>query len=275
MWEDLNIFALPNHPVPFFGELVGQSNCDRTYFQSRRESDVTVLEYVVSGCGTVKVNGNNYTVKAGDVYLLPLFSNHTYHSCSDEPWIKYFINVRGDLPSILIRAYQLELSYVFHAPQTQELFFKLYDIAKQPLDEAFRQEQFTLCFHNILIRLRNCINMPQEGNEAALIKSLIDNTPNKLYSIEDLASRFNRSKDFIIKIFQKQYHITPHAYIIQDKIEIAKQLLLNTSLHIEDIAYSIGYQNPEYFSNLFKHRCGVSPRNFRNQRNRPESTNTK
>ena len=58
-------------------------------------------------------------------------------------------------------------------------------------------------------------------------------------------------------------------------IEIAKQLLLNTSLHIEDIAYSIGYQNPEYFSNLFKHRCGVSPRNFRNQRNRPESTNTK
>ena len=155
-------------------------------------------------------------------------------------------------------------------------FLSFYDIAKQPLDEAFRQEQFTLCFHNILIRLRNCINMPQEGNEAALIKSLIDNTPNKLYSIEDLASRFNRSKDFIIKIFQKQYHITPHAYIIQVKIEIAKQLLLNTSLAYRGTSLTrwvIKTQN--IFSNLFKHRCGVSPRNFRNQRNRPESTNTK
>ena len=102
MWEDKNYFRWVNQLSPFHGELVGFSHCDSTYYQARKESDVTVLEYVTKGTGTLKVNGTTFHPQAGDVYLLPLYSNHIYFTNDNDPWEKYFINIRGNLPSVLI-----------------------------------------------------------------------------------------------------------------------------------------------------------------------------
>lgn len=74
MWEDKHYFRWANSLSPFHGELVGFSHCDSSYYQARKESDVTVLEFVTKGTGTLKVNGTTYHPKAGDVYLLPLYN---------------------------------------------------------------------------------------------------------------------------------------------------------------------------------------------------------
>lgn len=54
MWEDKNYFRWVNQLSPFHGELVGFSHCDSTYYQARKESDVTVLEYVTKGTARLK-----------------------------------------------------------------------------------------------------------------------------------------------------------------------------------------------------------------------------
>lgn len=265
MWEDKNFFHWSDKSSPFHGELVGFSHCDGTYYQARKESDVTVLEYITEGTGTVKVNGTVYTAKKGDVYLLPLYTNHIYYSSGSDPWKKYFINIRGKLPSELINQYNLQLQYIFHNSNTEDLFLELYNCAKSDIDEGLRQELFTSLVHRIFIRLRYCANQHFTADDAALIKNIIDNSPNKIYSISELAGKINRSKDFVIKTFQRRYGITPHAYTVTFKIETAKMLLIETDLRIEEIAFSLGYQNSEHFSTQFKKHCNMSPSNYRSQ----------
>ncbi len=264
MWEDLHVFSWRDKTVPFCGELVGKSHCDGTYYQARQESDVTVIEYIVSGKGTVKVDGTTYKAEAGDIYMLPLYTNHIYYSDKTNPWVKYFINIRGNLPSELIRAYNLELKYIFHDSNAGDIFKEIYDTAcNSKLSESERQEIFALCFHKILIRLHNISRNEQRSDDAAIIKSIIDNSPNKIYTINELSEKVNRSKDYIIKSFQKQYGTSPHAYIISKKMESAKILLNETELSIAKISSYIGFCNVEHFSTLFKKTCGVSPRDYR------------
>jgi len=55
-----------------------------------------------------------------------------------------------------------------------------------------------------------------------------------------------------------QQHI--HAFLI----EKAKGLLLTTSLSVNEIAFSLGFEYPQYFSRLFKSKTGQTPVEFRN-----------
>lgn len=50
-------------------------------------------------------------------------------------------------------------------------------------------------------------------DDATVIKGIIDNTPNKIYSIQELADKTGRSKNFVIKAFKRTYGVTPHTYI--------------------------------------------------------------
>ena len=90
-----------------------------------------------------------------------------------------------------------------------------------------------------------------------------DNAPNKIYSVQELADKIGRSKDFVIKAFKRMYGITPHVYINEKKHEIAKMMLLETNLPIEQIAASLGFQSSEHFSTQFKKFAQLSPRTFR------------
>ena len=263
MWEDKNYFRWVNQFSPFHGELVGFSHCDSTYYQARKESEVTVLEYVTKGTGTLKVNGTTFHPQAGDVYLLPLYSNHIYFTNDNDPWEKYFINIRGNLPSVLIESYHLQLKYVFQNSNTNDLFLEMYNCAKSDIDDQLRQEIFASLVHRIFIRLQRSFDNTLEVNDATIIKNIIDNAPNKIYSVQELADKIGRSKDFVIKAFKRMYGITPHVYINEKKHEIAKMMLLETNLPIEQIAASLGFQSSEHFSTQFKKFAQLSPRTFR------------
>lgn len=56
-------------------------------------------------------------------------------------------------------------------------------------------------------------------------------------------------------------------YINQRKIEKAENLLLNTDLSISEISDRLGFTYQRYFSTIFKKIKGISPSQFRNQKN--------
>ena len=57
--------------------------------------------------------------------------------------------------------------------------------------------------------------------------------------------------------------MSPIDYLIKKRLEIARYFLLNTSYPVAEIAKQIGYDNPLYFSSLFKKNMGVSPTEYR------------
>ena len=66
--------------LPFEILLAGTSWCDGSYRIKRQCSEVMVVEYIISGSGVVKCDGKTYYPEAGDMYVLPIGSEHEYRS---------------------------------------------------------------------------------------------------------------------------------------------------------------------------------------------------
>ncbi len=260
MKEDLCFFSVPACPVPLFPELIGISYCDGSYFIHRSRSPVCVAEYIVKGTGTLIVNGKQFTASAGDVYILPPGTNHTYFSDSENPWTKFFLNISGTMTRPLLEAYHLNRQIVYHGCPAEPLFRELINLAlsHHPQEAVIRRS--ILMFHELLLTVADHTNRCEEAPaEARQLKNYLDSHMDRCISTKELAELLFRSEDYVIKLFKRTYQITPHAYAMQSKISAARRLLTETRLPVQEIAASLGYHDPQYFSNLFRRATGQSP----------------
>lgn len=72
-----------NPSMPFFVGMIGTSDCvstnDSGYFTQRKNSQITAIEYIVKGSGTLEINGSTVKVKEGGVFFITKNSNHRYY----------------------------------------------------------------------------------------------------------------------------------------------------------------------------------------------------
>lgn len=84
-------------------------------------------------------------------------------------------------------------------------------------------------------------------------------------SLNEVASRVNLSASHFSVVFSQETCQTFKEYLTEIRIKKAKELLRSTSLRAADIAYQVGYNDPHYFSSVFKKNTGLSPIEFRTQ----------
>lgn len=82
-------------------------------------------------------------------------------------------------------------------------------------------------------------------------------------SLSDLADTFYLSKEHLSRLFKKETGQNLFSYIMDLKLEEAKRLLIETNRTLDDIAFSLGFSNGNYFSKVFKKNIGVSPSSYR------------
>lgn len=270
MNEYIRYFA-QNPKEPFTIEISGKSWCDGNYRINRDCSRVWVLEYILEGKGTVRIfdgETKEYTPKAGDVYLLPQNSRHLYFSDEEEPWEKLFINCKGPVVEKLAEAYHLTGKIYF--PDMQELepyFQEIYAwMQDKALSDCYVLEQTELKLHQIFRLLwERTRNLSEENPDIARAKQYLDAHIGELVSIKELAAHIYRSPDYLIKHFKEETGITPYQYLLKRKMSIARKLLQDTVLSVKEVAGQLGYEDPQYFSGLFKKETGLPPGRFRKQ----------
>ncbi len=84
-------------------------------------------------------------------------------------------------------------------------------------------------------------------------------------SLNEVASRVNLSASHFSVVFSQETCQTFKEFLTEIRIKKAKELLRTTSLRAADIAYQVGYNDPHYFSSVFKKNTGLSPIEFRTQ----------
>jgi AraC-like DNA-binding protein len=81
--------------------------------------------------------------------------------------------------------------------------------------------------------------------------------------VEEIAKEFHYSSSHYTALFKKKTGLSPIDYFIRMKIYYACQLLTQRELIIKEIADKIGYDDPYYFSRIFKKVTGKSPAQYK------------
>ena len=84
-------------------------------------------------------------------------------------------------------------------------------------------------------------------------------------TLQDLANVCGLSPSRLSHLFKAQVGETPLQYLEQRRIETARELLQMTSKSVAQIAYETGFNNPFYFSRVYRRRMGLPPRAARLQ----------
>ncbi|MEA5050471.1 MAG: AraC family transcriptional regulator [Oscillospiraceae bacterium] len=89
-------------------------------------------------------------------------------------------------------------------------------------------------------------------------------------TLEETAKMVFLSKSYFSKLFAEETGTTFSNYIINVRIEKSKQLLLDGSIKLADVAYLVGFVDQSYFTKCFRKQVGVSPGKFRNNHGKIE-----
>lgn len=98
------------------------------------------------------------------------------------------------------------------------------------------------------------------------MKSVVDYIERNLkrgISLEDVANHVNISTYYLSKIFKKEMGVNFITYVTDRKMDMAKEMLVNTDIPVLNIALDLAYNEANYFSKAFKKKTGLTPSEYR------------
>lgn len=262
MREEIRTFP-KTEQSPMSIVMAGITLPDSSYYINRPDSYITVMEYVVEGEGFVRTPDGEVAVRAGQIYILQKGLDHYYRSSQANPWKKIFINLVGDLPVRLMREYGLSDEWLFDGEGLLPIFQRIEELLKCEVADAGIQSQLSSMFLYVVSYLGMSKTRTAHGSEATQMKDYLDNNTDRIVGNVELAAHIFRSPDYCVKLFRREYGTTPYDYQLGEKLRIARRLLGDTKMPVAEIAASLGYDDPKYFSGLFRQKCGMSPREYR------------
>lgn len=112
--------------------------------------------------------------------------------------------------------------------------------------------------------LASRVALHRQGREMiAKAKTFIHTHFHQQISLEDVADHVQLSPTYFTKLFKEKMNETFIGYLTDYRIQTAKKLLQHTELGLKEIADRTGYNDPNYFSRVFKKAAGCSPKEYR------------
>ncbi len=102
--------------------------------------------------------------------------------------------------------------------------------------------------------------------QAHRARQLLDRGYAAPITIQQLSQEVALSPYYLIRLFRRVYKQSPHQYLIQVRINKAKELLIHSELSITEICASVGFESLGSFSTLFRKTAGISPSAYRRSR---------
>ena len=131
--------------------------------------------------------------------------------------------------------------------------------------EVFSDLATEICMKTI--ELRDCSN---SGHHMKLVccacEYIHENYNNPDISLNTVAAFVSLSPTHFSTIFSQEMGVTFIEYLTAVRMEKVKEMLASTDEKLVNIAFAVGYNEPNYLSYLFKKREGVTPKEFRTQR---------
>ena len=94
-------------------------------------------------------------------------------------------------------------------------------------------------------------------------RSFIDLCYDLPLNLEEISSHACFSRYHFLRLFRQAFNKTPHQYLVERRIERAKELLTANDLRVTDVCFEVGFQSLGSFSSLFHKSVGHPPITYR------------
>jgi AraC-like DNA-binding protein len=94
-------------------------------------------------------------------------------------------------------------------------------------------------------------------------REFIDHCYDHPLSLDQISSKACFSRYHFLRLFRRAFNKTPHQYLIERRIEKAKELLGSDDIRVTDVCFEVGFQSLGSFSSLFHKYVGHAPVTYR------------
>lgn len=237
------------------------------------------IMYVTSGSCEIICDGNTFQLTQNQFIFLDAFIPHQLevHSSCPCSILNLEFCCKETATSISLaellcnsndfhRFCQSKIPYIISSDQ-RNLGYSMKDLISQ-LKRNDKDSLFLirLLFHRVLIELSYCVNYRNPSTGLHYLRKACDYIEKNLSDtirIPDLAAYAGVNKSYLQALFSQILNCTITVYINQKRLEKAKYLLINSSMHITDIAFLTGYNSRQHFAHTFEKYNDISPLKYR------------
>ncbi len=263
--------ALAHHPLSSdcFPTSMGFYPVAHGHFMSRTHHDDNLLMLCVSGRGIIEAEGRSQHIRPGDVLLLPRGRSHYYRAHYEDPWSVYWAHFSGNLAATLMQLLGADQLLSIHPgliPRLVAGFQHLLEVERTGYDlnayiEASSQLRHLLV-ELVVLKDQSARSSRSDLDVDALQQYMREQVHTQL-TLDDLAGLAGVSRSHFAQRYRALTGYAPIRHFTHLKMEAACRLLDSGDQSIKQVAAALGYEDPLYFSRVFRRIVGVSPRGYR------------
>lgn len=225
----------------------------------KRSIDTMELIFIVSGSLGMFEENKKFTLNAGDfLYLFP----HRVHGGTDfySRDLEFFwIHFSGDIEKLA----QMPQSGKVHFPSRMANYLVM---LLEEQDAADNHESCDLLLALALNESCRIGGKTSENRLAAEALKIIKHNYSQPLSTSKIAKILRCNSDYLGRVFHREYHTTPTAYLNSLRLEKASALLKSGFCSVKEAAFCSGYSDLAYFRRLFRKKYSMTPGEFRKSR---------
>ena len=242
------------------------------HFMERRLGvNQAIFIYCTHGRGWCDLAGQRHELQAGDLLVVPPDTPHVYGADEEHPWTIAWVHATGANVRLFLSELGISLEhpviYLGEDPQLLALFEEVLAILEHGYapPQLMYASQALAHLLGVMIwhrqqRWRGDPDPKQKINQSiAYMKQHLEQP----LHVSTLAALANLSPSHYTALFKQHTGYAPIDYLIRLRMHWACQLLDTTDLPVKNIAASLGYDDPFYFSRVFKAVNETSPAQYR------------
>lgn len=246
----------------------GHFFCDSAYSVNRERYDSYLVLNVIRGSlSFLNKDGVEMCARAGETVIIDCYKPHSYctHDSLESVWVHIdgsdtkklcddIINTRGNV----IRKRNND--------NIRESLFELFNTLGG--EKRFFEPEMSIEVYRLILELWNEQDTQGDGREERRdgIQKVIDYVAlhlNEEITVKTMADIAHMSATHFSRVFKQKSGFSPYEYVLNARLNTAKELLLKTDMSVTDIAYETGFNSEANFVYCFTKNEGVSPGRFR------------
>ena len=230
------------------------------------------LLYIVSGKGHFYFHGEDRVVYAGRMVLIQPRQEQRYEYFGEDKPEVYWVHFTGSDVKNILRSYNIPMDdpiFYSGASSTYSYLFKEMIHELQNCKTGY-EELLAMYLRQIFLLVQRTRQEERPTvstyiqEEMEFARRYFNEHYNEPISIQEYAESRNMSVCYFQRNFKQIVKHTPMQYLLTIRVNNAASLLETTDYSMAEIAAIVGYEDPLYFSRLFRKIKGVSPRDYRN-----------